>query len=395
MKDLTPKFDPKIYKIYVPKFSTYFFHLFQWHHMNTLRNIALLGLSLSATGCSLGNWNSIHRDFDINSNGALIDIKQRAIVVAKKFDEQNHPILKVCAEPSPDAFSAYAAELVAQGTLPQGEAIKLAGASQEGSAFVGLRTQTIQLLRDELYRLCEDYINGDTDGEHQVKQRRMQRQMVAMLAIEQLTGVIKAPPITINTQGSAEVGRSLEEFSQQFEAVTEKISENTDDISELNKQIASIDSQIGSEEVDTLKQELTDKKQGLSEQKTKLTKMTGELKKNQIALEEGMKNARGLLVSGSTSAEIKTEAPRAPDFQSVQTITSGVKCIVDSVVTNHDDHGEACLAWTSDYLYGKIKTDKLELILAACNPYLNTNLNQNNKPDSCQNIQPNPSKIQK
>ena len=39
----------------------------------------------------------------------------------------------------------------------------LGASSSETSASIGLRTQTITLLRDGLYRLCEAYMNGAVD----------------------------------------------------------------------------------------------------------------------------------------------------------------------------------------------------------------------------------------
>ncbi|MEO1330348.1 MAG: hypothetical protein AAFW46_11855 [Pseudomonadota bacterium] len=78
----------------------------------------------------------------------------------------------LCAEPSPDALSALASELVATARAQQG-----AGEGEVGGAAsfavsrsvnetvqqLGQRTQTIQLLRDSLFRACEAYANGVLD----------------------------------------------------------------------------------------------------------------------------------------------------------------------------------------------------------------------------------------
>src|SRR5919108_6239520 len=120
--------------------------------MKHLRLLALVGLAIIAVGCA--NFNSVHRDFKVSEGtGALIDIKQRAILVSK--DTNNPSQIIVCAEPSPDSLSAYAAEIAAKAQLPNGVAAQLSSAFQESSSFTGLRTQSIQLLRDSLYRICE------------------------------------------------------------------------------------------------------------------------------------------------------------------------------------------------------------------------------------------------
>ena len=77
--------------------------------MSVLR-IAFMAL-ITSTTISCANLNSIYRDFSVHDgNGALIDIKQRAILAdsrtetGKEGQQFQHTI--VCAEPSPDALSA-------------------------------------------------------------------------------------------------------------------------------------------------------------------------------------------------------------------------------------------------------------------------------------------------
>ena len=76
------------------------------------RHARLLGMALTALllgGCA--NMNSIHRRLDLSKgDGALIDIKQRAILVSSATNHET----RVCAEPSPDALSAYAAQMAAK-----------------------------------------------------------------------------------------------------------------------------------------------------------------------------------------------------------------------------------------------------------------------------------------
>jgi hypothetical protein len=66
----------------------------------------------------------------------------------------------VCAEPSPDAAMAVAAQIAGSGVLPSGLQAGLSGARSEALASLGLRTPAIQLVRDLWYRACEGSING-------------------------------------------------------------------------------------------------------------------------------------------------------------------------------------------------------------------------------------------
>ena len=101
------------------------------------------------TGCA--NLNSVYRDLNVDSGmGAMVDIKQRAMIVSRQTRGTGDLAITktiVCAEPSPDALSAYAAQLAAEANIPEKVSAKLAAAFQESSSFVGLRTQSIQLLQ--------------------------------------------------------------------------------------------------------------------------------------------------------------------------------------------------------------------------------------------------------
>lgn len=142
--------------------------------------IAVVGGLLA--GC--GNLNSIHRPLHTASGtGALIDAKRRAIIVSQRTDvvevtrtpaatpmKDALPRYVACAEPSPDAMSAYAAEFAAElalsplGTDGTNRSAAVKGALQEAAAFIGMRTPSIQLLRDAMYRVCEAYANGAIGG---------------------------------------------------------------------------------------------------------------------------------------------------------------------------------------------------------------------------------------
>ena len=173
-------------------------------------------LLLSLGGCA----NYIFRSFDIDSGESLsLDAKQRLVLATYKGGKSGNRKI-VCAEPSPDAFSATSASGAAstaftfptllpggnQGTTSGSGGI--AAATSESAASIGLRTQTIQLLRDGLYRACEAYMNGAIDQhQYNIILLNIDKLMVTLLGIDAIGGTPKAPPATI-TAGAPRVSTS-------------------------------------------------------------------------------------------------------------------------------------------------------------------------------------------
>jgi hypothetical protein len=137
--------------------------------------IVVLVLGLCIAGCA--KLNTAYRDFAVDDgSGAMIDVKQRAIIASTTRGADGNSNTVVCAEPSPDALSAFASEFAAEADVPEVVTARLVAAMQESSSFVGLRTQSIQLLRDGLYRLCEGYMNGSlTAAQYDILMRRYQK----------------------------------------------------------------------------------------------------------------------------------------------------------------------------------------------------------------------------
>lgn len=135
-----------------------------------------------------------------------VDAKQRVVVLSrvkttttdedkdnktKKETKYERPI--ICTEPSPDALSAISSSISGAAQKDPSLLLRLAIANTESAASIGLRTQSIQLLRDGMYRLCEGYASGALDHkEFNRLQRRYQNLMLSLLAIEQITGATVA-----------------------------------------------------------------------------------------------------------------------------------------------------------------------------------------------------------
>ena len=192
---------------------------------NIIRLVSLVFI-LVIVGCA--NINSIHRSSvfsDDRSEAVFIDAKQRGlisnpdkaeikiteyrkngdVVVETTINNQ----LRLCIEAAPDVFSAFATSAAAQVAVKAAEKSgegRFSLASSENAATIS-RTQTINMLREAMFRTCERYLNGAIDkNELIVQAARDQRVMVSILAIEQLTGVYMPATTALLTQSTASLG---------------------------------------------------------------------------------------------------------------------------------------------------------------------------------------------
>jgi hypothetical protein len=186
--------------------------------MNVRRMLSTVAVTggVFLSGCA--DWDTYNNKVGIGSertHEVFVDAKQRAVITVPAtattytYDGKGvaktrvDTVLRVCAEPSPDALSALA--LSASGSADvQGKANVMAGISAaESAASIGLRTQSIQLMRDAGYRLCEAAASGLLSSfQFETLERRYQSAMVAILAIEQLTGTVKAQQVSLANSGA-------------------------------------------------------------------------------------------------------------------------------------------------------------------------------------------------
>jgi hypothetical protein len=174
---------------------------------------------IQLTGCA----NYIFESFDLDRGRSLsIDAKQRLLLVTHEGGKAGNKKI-VCAEPSPDAYSASSASASASSafsfpTLIPGASGNTAGstnagaglaaARSEAAASLAMRTQTIQLLRDGLYRACEAYMNGAIDQyQYNIVLLNIDRLMITLLGVDAIGGTQKVPP-TMITAGAPSVSTS-------------------------------------------------------------------------------------------------------------------------------------------------------------------------------------------
>ena len=230
-----------------------------------MRIIVLLGLVFLIAGCK------DNKTFDISEGESrLVKAEYRAILSVEReaigsdgqpvLDDHRRPVtsVSVCAEPSPDALKSTFLTLAAKASQNSVDALLDASYVQsEAPEYVGLRTQTIQLLRDAYFRLCEAFMNDGIDAvAYDVLQRRFQSQIVALLAVEQLTGAVTAgrrgaaaSPATLLariTGALEESEETLRDLLQKRDKAKSELSrlEDEDEIKAVRRSLATIEQQI-------------------------------------------------------------------------------------------------------------------------------------------------------
>ncbi len=187
--------------------------------MKLLKIASLISLSF-LTACGAANEHSIFRTTEFeNGKAVFVDAKQRGLLstqmtrAVKQSDGSviTQKVTQFCTEPSPDAFTVLSSSIGLSASLSQAQkadaALQFSRSISESGSNIGLRTQTITVLRDMMYRLCERYMNGAiTADEFTIQAGRDQRIIVSVLAIEQLTGAVKPRTVVLgaNSQTSIE-----------------------------------------------------------------------------------------------------------------------------------------------------------------------------------------------
>lgn len=160
----------------------------------------------------------IHTVADQQATVITVDAKLREILVSQKQLGADGKIDKrafqrFCSAPSPDVFSVMAQSLGAGGSFgrladPKNieATFNLALSSAEQGANIR-RTQTMNMLRELMFRTCERYLSGAYDeAQVAIQAVRDQRLIVSILAIEQLTGAVTPKPVVIGATSAAAAG---------------------------------------------------------------------------------------------------------------------------------------------------------------------------------------------
>ena len=199
------------------------------YHMRRLLVLAAACATLVPAGCA--NLNSISRTRFTSGEAAVhyADAQQWG-VLSQRWAEYPHEggagywVYRSCAQPSPDVFSVLGFSLagaISRDKQDDGKSLnaEVATALSQSGATIS-RTQTVNLLRESMYRTCERFMNGAMSEEQfLVQAARDQRAMIAILAIEQLTGVVLPSSTVIVANGTAiQTDRPLEVLQRLEEA---------------------------------------------------------------------------------------------------------------------------------------------------------------------------------
>ncbi len=204
---------------------------------SAINKFGLIALTIyTVTGCSASHYmynmeHSIDKKITKNLDGDVtetqvdgkaisVDAKQRFVFMQGTDDGKSI----ICAEPSPDALSAIVSG-VTIGASGTSNIFNSAFSNSESASSIGLRTQSIQLLRDGMYRLCEAYFGGIIGREETGRRMsRYQDTMVAILAIESLTGVVTPQQVILSGSSGASLGAEMDELTKNYtESVENKL----------------------------------------------------------------------------------------------------------------------------------------------------------------------------
>jgi len=159
------------------------------------RTGSTLLLAVALSGCA--SMNSVHWVYPGPGKSRVFstDAFQRHLIMTE--DAQGK--VRTCSEASPDAMTVFSASLTGRGIVgPSERALEAAAAVGQTAASIE-RTQTINMLREWMFRTCELWLSGAlSKSEFLTRSARDHRSMIAILAVEQLTGVVKAPATIIS-----------------------------------------------------------------------------------------------------------------------------------------------------------------------------------------------------
>ncbi len=306
-----------------------------------MRAVLLIFSAFLLSGCTWGNWNSIHRTPNItDGTSQIVDAKQRFVLTYKVPSNDPHGVARYisCAEPSPDVFSVFAAsgELSVNAGTEGGSGSFVS--SETGASLLN-RTPIIQAQRDIYFRLCEAYANGAIDEiDLMIGQRHNQTSLVGMLAIEEMNALAKSPPVVIGGSASATSASGLRELSTQIERLTtevqeieEKKAKKTARIDEIDKEISGLKPAANKEAAPDEKEaqkKIEDAKKQISVLTEERSSLKKELSADDAIIEAKNKSITSLLVAMEKGGITGTSAQSVVQgITGTTTGTCGADCL--------------------------------------------------------------------
>ena len=340
-----------------------------------LARLAFALTALSLAGCA--NLSTIERDTALpprivldragkpanDDDGKSVGAKG----IAVHLDAQQRLLIadgfgRYCAEPSPDALASFAAALSGGFTRPSGEAISAAFGGNSNAASIGLRTQSITLMRDAMYRMCEAYNNGELgNAEVMTLLGRSQDLTAVILAVEQLTGAVATQQAALVAQTNSaaaaaaqmldlaveqverswalveEAEESLEQAERELMVAENALAQAQNGTNESSIEVATRRQAHAQRKLDRAENRLNRRQQSLIESEGRLTSVSVQLAQLSSA---GM---AGAYTDGSSDFSVTSGAQNRLNDGSTEHISSAVSTIVTSVL-DKSYMPEYCLA---------------------------------------------------
>lgn len=341
-------------------------------------SILLSVIAMSAiifSGCA--NLNTLNRTTPITQAKSRGEVQAQAI----HLDAHQRLVMinsaqQFCAEPSPDSLVAFAASLGGGiSGLSKERAASVAAALQSSSANIGLRTQSITLMRDALYRICEANLNGSLNPALVATLLGRSQDLTAVvLAIEQLTGAVVGPSVVLAAKSSADASSILlsnDKLIAKAEAEEAKAKQTHDTADKTHSAAVSAsathDAKVvvaqtayddAADDADT-KTELLGELNALKAEKAtldgKVTDAAAALQEAKEAYDrakettEAVKDAKDSALadvhasaSGSGSVQFIDARPK-PDDEALKSVAASVSTMVQAVL-NKKYHDDTCMA---------------------------------------------------
>lgn len=330
--------------------------------MHLLKQLSIGILALALTSC--GNLNSIHHKSLVKDSTTQVittDAKQRHLIAINKAPSIKHignaTIVSdsqhiICAEPSPDAFSVYSAAVAADASKANELQAGLRIATGETGATIGLRTESIQLLRDAMYRLCEAYAAGAlTEQQYAELLQKYQKSMVTLIAIAQLTNAVRPPQVVISNQAQLQATSDLLAAKNKLDDASAELDKQTTELAALNKQLKDSETKLGKAykeacpngtAVEPATQEGCKRHKDLLTTQTDITAKRSSAEKNQKEWQKVVDGEQAKLLLSNTSSSTVTPIVVTPiDPNALIHIADVVSNMTDAVFI--DDAMQICL----------------------------------------------------
>lgn len=275
--------------------------------------------------------------------------------------------LGYCAEPSPDALSAYAASLGIGITTPANEALSIAQSLQGTAGSIGLRTQSITLMRDALYRMCEASNNGHLrEWEVASFLRRSQDLTAVILAVEQLTGAITANQVILAPAATNMVSARLlsnEELLEQADARVAQLQQHKKDANDKLSTLNALENRTATQELDLQQAIIDDDQAGLRLQDAEKVR-------------DFIGSSRDALMTSVTqelqgSAQFITTINAPPlSLDATKEITKAVVTMVTTVL-GKSDRADTCLSFFTSLGQGVEDVEQVDIYKLLCGPTTN------------------------